>query len=73
MKALTRARANILDQIRLLDAKVRSIARQNAVVRRLMSVPGVGDLAELAALCFRTYKWDSLWRRFGWQGQGGRL
>lgn len=55
VEALTRARAKILDQIRLLDAKVRSIARQNAVVRRLMSVPGVGDLAELAAMCFRTF------------------
>ncbi|UIJ91853.1 transposase (plasmid) [Sinorhizobium meliloti] len=42
-----RARANILEQIRLLDAKVRSIARQNNVVRRLMSVPGIGVITAL--------------------------
>jgi transposase len=47
VEALMRARANILEQVRLLDAKVRSVARQNAVVRRLMSVPGVGVITAL--------------------------
>ena len=47
VEALMRARANILEQIRLLDAKDRSIARQNVVVRRLMSVPGVGVITAL--------------------------
>ncbi len=42
-----RARANILEQIRLLDAKVLSIARQNAVVRRMITVPGVGVITAL--------------------------
>lgn len=42
VEALMRAPANILEQIRHLEAKVRSLARQNNVVRRLMSVPGVG-------------------------------
>ncbi len=37
-----RARASILQQIRDIEAKVRSLARQNNVVRRPMSVPGVG-------------------------------
>jgi transposase len=47
MEALMRARANILEQIRHLEAKVRSLARQNNVVRRLMSVPGVGVITAL--------------------------
>lgn len=47
VEALMRARANILEQIRHLEAKVRSIARQNNVVRRLMSVPGVGVITAL--------------------------
>lgn len=47
VEALTRARANILEQIHLLDAKVRSIARQKAVVPRLMSVPGLGVITAL--------------------------
>ena len=47
VEALMRARANILEQIRHLEAKVRLIARQNKVVRRLMSVPGVGVITAL--------------------------
>ncbi|MDE3759813.1 IS110 family transposase [Sinorhizobium meliloti] len=47
VEALMRARANILEQIRHLEAKVRLIARQNNVVRRLMSVPGVGVITAL--------------------------
>lgn len=47
VEALMRARANILEQIRHLETKVRSIARQNNVVRRLMSVPGVGVITAL--------------------------
>lgn len=47
VEALVRARANILEQIRHLEAKVRLIARQNNVVRRLMSVPGVGVITAL--------------------------
>jgi transposase len=42
-----RGRANILEQIRHLGAKIRSIARQNNVVRQLMSVPGVGAITAL--------------------------
>lgn len=47
MEALMQARAGILEQIRLLDGKVRAIARQNAVVRHLMTVPGVGVITAL--------------------------
>lgn len=47
VEALMRARANILEQIRHLEATVRSLARQNKVVRRLMSVPGVGVITAL--------------------------
>jgi transposase len=47
VEALMRARADSLEQIRLLDGKVRSIARQNTVVRRLMTVPGVGVITAL--------------------------
>lgn len=45
--SLMQARAGILEQIRLLDAKVRSAARQGTVVRRLMTVPGVGVITAL--------------------------
>jgi transposase len=42
-----RARANILEQIRHLEAKIRSIARQNSVVRRRISVSGVAVITVL--------------------------
>jgi transposase len=42
-----KARADILAQIRALDAKVRSTARGNATVRHLMTVPGVGVVTAL--------------------------
>jgi transposase len=45
--SLMQARAGILEQIRLLDGKVRSLARQDTVVRRLMTVPGVGVITAL--------------------------
>lgn len=47
VEALMRARANILEQIRHLEAKIRSLARQNNIVRRLMSVPGGGVITAL--------------------------
>lgn len=45
--SLMKARAGILEQIRLLDAQVRSMARNNSAVRHLMSVPGVGVITAL--------------------------
>lgn len=47
VEALMKARADILAQIRALDAKVRSTARGNATVRHLMTVPGVGVVTAL--------------------------
>lgn len=47
VEALMKARADILEQIRILDAKVRSISRGNATVRHLMTVPGVGVVTAL--------------------------
>jgi transposase len=45
--SLMKARAGILEQIRLLDAQVRALARGNSAVRHLMSVPGVGVITAL--------------------------
>ncbi|GGN62496.1 IS110 family transposase [Novosphingobium indicum] len=47
VEPLMKARADILAQIRALDAKVRSTARSNATVRHLMTVPGVGVVTAL--------------------------
>lgn len=47
VESLMKARADILAQIRALDAKVRSTARGNATVRHLMTVPGVGVVTAL--------------------------
>lgn len=45
--ALMKALANILTQIRALDAQVRSVSHANATVRHLMTVPGVGVVTAL--------------------------
>ena len=47
VEALLKARNDILAQVSALDAKVRSMARGNATVRHLMSVPGVGAVTAL--------------------------
>ena len=47
IEALMKARGEMLAQIRVLDAKVRSISRDNATVRHLMTVPGVGVITAL--------------------------
>lgn len=47
IESLMKARAGILEQIRCLDAQVRSIGRRNPAVRHLMSVPGVGVITAL--------------------------
>lgn len=47
IEALAKARSDILAQIRTLDARVRSMSRGDATVRRLMTVPGVGVVTAL--------------------------
>ena len=47
IEALMKARSDILTQVSTLDAKVRSMARGNAIVRHLMTVPGVGAVTAL--------------------------
>jgi len=48
---LLKARAEVLRQHLVLDRQVRGLARQDEVCRRLMTIPGVG---ELTALSYRT-------------------
>ena len=47
LEALMKARRDILEQVGILDAKVRSMSRGNATVRHLMTVPGVGAVTAL--------------------------
>ena len=42
------ARLVLLDTFRELDRRVKQVARQDAVCRRFMSVPGVGEIAALS-------------------------
>lgn len=48
LRPLLEMRAALLDQVRGYDRLLRGLARTNAVVRRLMTVPGVGTLSALA-------------------------
>ena len=48
IEALLEARRAILDRIKALDSRVRSIARQSATTRLLMTAPGVGAITALS-------------------------
>jgi transposase len=48
VEALLEARRAILDQIKVLDSRVRSIARQSTTARLLMTAPGVGAVTALS-------------------------
>lgn len=48
MEALIEARRSIIDQIKVLDARVRGAARQNAMARLFMTAPGVGAVIALS-------------------------
>jgi transposase len=48
VEALLEARRALLDRIKVLDSRVRSIARQNTTARLLMTAPGVGAVTALS-------------------------
>lgn len=48
IEVLLEARRAILDRIKALDSRVRSIARQSATARLLMTAPGVGAVTALS-------------------------
>ena len=48
VEALLEARRSIIDRIKVLDGRVRAIARQNAMARLFMTAPGVGAVIALS-------------------------
>ena len=49
-EALMQARHDILARITALDSRIRSIARRHAIVRLLMTTPGVGPITAMAVV-----------------------
>lgn len=49
-EALMQARRDILARIAALDSRIRSIAKRHAIVRLLMTTPGVGPITAMAVV-----------------------
>jgi transposase len=48
MRGLVAARVAVLDAVAAIDADIRQLVRASAACRRLMTIPGVGQLTALA-------------------------
>lgn len=61
VEAMIEARRSIIERIKVLDARVRAVARQNAMARLFMTAPGVGAVIALSVAS--TYDDASRFRR----------
>ncbi|TGQ12707.1 transposase [Mesorhizobium sp. M00.F.Ca.ET.217.01.1.1] len=61
VEAMIEARRSIIERIRVLDARVRAAAKQNAMARMFMTAPGVGAVIALSVAS--TYDDASRFRR----------